>query len=99
MNKYKKIIVAAAVCILLVTAIYFISAQASEPPQEPTVHRYIFKDYGGRVACYEEGAEEPFLVTEVIVKDLTPLDRKMLSEGVEVTGAKAMSRALEDYTV
>ena len=58
---------------------------------------YIIKEYNGRIACFEQYASTPFIVTDIKVLDLPPLDRKMLSHGVEVNGAKEMSRALEDF--
>ena len=61
------------------------------------IRTYIFREYNGVVACFEEDEDEPFLVTNVPVKNLTPIDRVLLSAGVEVHGAAAMSRALEDY--
>ncbi len=97
-NIIKKIAAAILLCILLAFIIYFIRPQACTTVPAPPTHRYVFKDYNGRVACYEEGAKDPFLVTDVVVNDLTELDREMLGKGVVVSGAKAMSRALEDYT-
>ena len=58
---------------------------------------YIIKEYNGKVACFEKETDSPFIVTDIKVIDLPPLDRKMLSSGVEVNGSREMSRALEDY--
>ncbi len=58
---------------------------------------YIIREYCGMVACFEEDSDEPFLVTDTPVRNLPPMDRQMLSGGVKVVGARALSRALEDY--
>lgn len=58
---------------------------------------YIVKEYEGKVACFEETADQPFIVTETYVRNLPPNDRKMLSSGFEVVGSRTLSRVLEDY--
>ena len=98
MKSLKKLIISTitiiAVCIVINFAV--ITARSEDTP--PTGNRtYIIKNYEGKVACFEENSTSPFLVTEVEVINLTPLDRQMLEGGVEVVGARAMSRALEDY--
>ena len=98
MSRTKMIAAAIVICIVFAFSMYFIQAKATQAMPEQPIHRYVLKEYEGRVACFEEGECMPFLVTDVIVKDLLPTDRKKLNEGVTVTGAKAMSRALEDYT-
>jgi len=73
-------------------------AKAETHQTVPANRIYIIKEYNGKVACFEKDAEYPFIITEIKVFDLPPLDRKMLSNGVEVNGAKEMSRALEDFS-
>jgi len=58
---------------------------------------YIIKDYGGKVSCFEQNSNSPFIITETEVINLPPKDRRMLREGIKVKGARKLSRALEDY--
>lgn len=97
----KRLIAAAAVLLLAAAIVMIVSdakkaSRASAPAE--CERTYVFRDCGGYVACFELGSDEPFLVTDKPTRELTPLDREMLSRGVEVHGAKAMTRALEDYT-
>lgn len=95
-----KKLITATLCILAACAAINIAVigAASYGGEEPSYNRtYIIKEYEGKVACFEENSEKPFLVTETLVKNLPPVDRKMLRGGVEVVGAKSLSRALEDY--
>ncbi len=93
----KKLILAAAAVAVCVAIGALIGAAHEEPVPGDCNRTYVFRDEGGFVACFELGESEPFLVTDIEVKDLTPLDRVMLRSGVEVYGARAMSRTLEDY--
>lgn len=99
----KKLIIATLSILIVCTAINFAVITANSydnesESEETTGNRtYIIKEYNGMVACFEEESDEPFLITETKVIDLPPIDRKMLADGVEVVGAKAFSRVLEDY--
>lgn len=94
----KKIIATSAAALAACTV--FAKAAVTDTPTEPMSdckETYILRDYEGYVACFDEGADEPFLVTGTRVSDLRPLDGIMLQGGVEFHGAQAVSRALEDY--
>lgn len=95
----KRLIIITLSIIIICAAINVIVANAKtyEDDVQTGNRTYIIKEYNGMVAGFEENSEEPFLVTEIEVKNLPPTDRKMLAGGVEVVGAKAFSRALEDY--
>lgn len=95
----KKLIAAtlALLCVCAAINIYIARAQTSHAPADCS-RTYVFGIHDGFVACYEQGADVPFLVTTRAVRDLTPLDRALLSEGVEVYGAREMSRTLEALT-
>ena len=98
----KKLIIAAisiiAVCIAVnAFAAYAWGERGKNIDVNDCTRKYIFREENGFVVCCEEDEDEPFLVTEIRVRELTPLDRAMLKNGVEVVGARAMTRALEDY--
>ncbi len=94
----RKLIITTISIITVCAAVSFLAGKAQAKPEEINYdHTYTFRDCGGFVACYEDDCSEPFLTTTVKVIDLTPLDRVMLRAGVEVTGARAMTRTLEAY--
>lgn len=97
----KKLIIATVAIVVVCFTInsFFLSAKSENSANtNPTgVKTYIIKEYDGKVACFDLDNEHPFLVTEVEVINLPPIDRKMLHGGVEVVGSRALSRALEDY--
>ncbi len=94
----KKLIITtlSIISVCAVINLTIITAKSHEEPISPN-STYIIKNYEGKVACFEEESDSPFMITEIYVINLPPVDRKMLANGVEVVGAKALSRALEDY--
>ncbi|MBQ3691832.1 MAG: hypothetical protein II931_00695, partial [Clostridia bacterium] len=74
-----------------------LSAKSDEHKPTDANRTYIVKNYEGKVACFEEGSTTPFMITEIYVINLPPLDREMLENGIEAVGAKKLSRVLEDY--
>ncbi len=95
----KKLIMITAAIIIVCAAVNCVIVNASSYDESiPTGNRiYIIREYDGKVACFEQDSEKPFLITETLIRDLPPIDRMMLTDGVEVIGAKSLSRALEDY--
>lgn len=92
----KLIIAAASAAAICLGANELIAAAKPKPEPADCSRSYIVGEYNGFVACYDIGAQEPFLVTQRKVSELKPLDELLLANGVEVKGARAMSRALED---
>ncbi|MBQ1546209.1 MAG: hypothetical protein IIZ59_01605 [Clostridia bacterium] len=95
MNK----MIATGAAALAACTVFAKTAMSDAPPEtiSDCKETYILRDYEGYVACFDEGADEPFLVTGTLVANLRPLDEIMLRDGVELHGAQAVSRALEDY--
>lgn len=95
----KKLILVTLSIILVCVGVNLAVINAKSYDEIPSTgnRTYIIKEYYGRVACFEVDSTEPFIITERFVRDLPPIDRKMLLNGVEVVGAKSLSRALEDY--
>ncbi len=90
------IITLSIISICLIINLAVLSAKSDEEPINLN-RTYIIKNYEGKVACFEEDSSSPFMITETYVINLPPLDRKMLETGIKVTGARKLSRALEDY--
>ena len=83
------------ICVLI--SLYFSKVKTNLAPESVCSRAYVFADVDGYVACFEKGGSEPFLITKKRVSELPELDREMLKNGVEVFGARAVSRGLEDY--
>ena len=95
----KKLIIITLSIISLCMVINFAVLTAKSDEHQPlnANRTYIIKNYEGKVACFEEDSTSPFIITEIYVINLPPLDREMLEDGIEVVGAKKLSRVLEDY--
>ncbi len=94
----KKLIIITLSVLALCSAVnYTVVSASTDIPTLTAGRTYILREYNGRIACFEENALKPFIITEVRVSDLPPADRTMLADGIRVTGAKQLSRALEDY--
>lgn len=94
----KKLITITLLIIGLCTAINITVASAKTEPSTLSGTRvYIIREYNGRVACFEENAAKPFLTTDVRVHSLPYADQQLLSNVIYISGAKQLSRALEDY--
>ncbi len=68
--------------------------EAIEESQEDV---YVLKNNEGMLCVYEKGEDKPVLNTDTNVSVLPKEDQKKLEEGIEVTGEKALHKALEDY--
>ena len=95
----KKLIIITLSIISLCIAVNFAVLTAKSDERQPlnANRTYIMKNYEGKIACFEEDSTSPFMITEVYVINLPPLDRAMLEDGIEIVGAKNLSRVLEDY--
>ena len=94
----KKLILITFLIVGICAAINITVASAkTEPDFMAGTRVYIIREYNGRVACFEESAVKPFLTTDVRVNDLPYADQLLLDDGISVSGAKQLSRALEDY--
>lgn len=84
-----------SVCMIINFAI--LTAKSDEHQPLNANRTYIIKNYEGKVACFEKDSTSPFIITDVYVINLPPLDREMLENGIETVGSRNLSRILEDY--
>ncbi len=87
----------AAITIGILVNLYISNIKPNTAPGNECSRTYVFGEVDGYVACFEKGESKPFLITKKRVSELPELDREMLSGGIEVHGARAVSRGLEDY--
>ena len=97
----KKLIIITVTVILAFTIINFslITAKSASGDIDaaPQSRTYIIGEYNGKVACFEKGTDEPFIITDVYIKYLPERDKELLRDGIELDDAKLLSRVLEDY--
>ena len=95
----KKLIVALSTifCAVLITvSIYtFLPQNQPEPIAEATVE-YTVKDYGGKVAVFENESSEPLVVYEIYTHLLPDNDIELLRRGIKVTSQEQLQTCLED---
>lgn len=70
------------------------------PPvqQEAEKYAYILGEYGGRLAVYRAGEQEPATVLDVYLGLLPPADAQALRQGIPVEDRAELERRLEDYS-
>ncbi len=59
---------------------------------------YMLKQYGGKLAVFKYGENEPYEVTDIFVHNLPEYDVQLLSEGIKISDDSELAKRLEDYT-
>ncbi|MBE6895155.1 MAG: hypothetical protein E7483_06110 [Ruminococcaceae bacterium] len=95
----KKLIIALSTIfctILIMVSIYtFLPRKQPEPITENTVE-YTVKDYGGKVAVFENESSSPLVVYEIYTHLLPENDIELLRKGIKVTTQEQLQTCLED---
>ena len=79
--------------------------QRSVPPapgsaavqQEAEKYAYILGEYGGRLAVYRAGEQEPATVLDVYLGLLPPADAQALRQGIPMEDRAELERRLEEF--
>lgn len=103
----KKIIwisaVIVVICIIITFLIIPAMAKSTSNNQQnnqittATEPMYIITSENDRIVVYDKFTSKPKKVTETVVSVLPKEDQENLEKGIEVTGDKALQKALEDY--
>ena len=95
----KKLIIALSTIfctILIMVSIYtFVPRQQPEPADDIQVE-YTVKDYGGKVAVFENDGSTPVVVYEIYTHLLPENDIELLRRGIKVTSQEQLQTCLED---
>lgn len=91
-----------ALCTIFCTALIGISIlqMKNTPPaaiDAPARTAYIVKEYGGKLAVFGRGNEEPLAVYEVYVHLLPENDIELLRKGISVDDDYTLQKTLEDF--
>ncbi|MDQ5984219.1 MAG: hypothetical protein RUMPE_01259 [Eubacteriales bacterium SKADARSKE-1] len=87
---------------LLITNIVFENIQTEQniPSEENKVSNnsltYIVRDFNGNIAVFDSKGNQPIKITDVSTESLPAMDRKMLKDGVKVSGQNELNTLLED---
>ncbi len=57
---------------------------------------FVLREFGDKIALFEEGVEEPLAVYNTSPDDLYPADAALLREGIRLQSRAEVSRLLED---
>ena len=100
----KKLII--STCCFVVACLIFsfgilpnlVRAQVSDTPApEPRSSlTYVVKNFNGNIAVFEEGAAEPFKITDVPINTLPYNDQNNLEKGIIVSSKEELNSLLED---
>lgn len=73
-------------------------AQDDESESEPVSKSefYVLREWNGKIALLEEGAEEPLTVYNTKISSLYPADAELLREGIRVKTRLEVARLIED---
>lgn len=91
-----------ALCTIFCTALIMISILQMKntvpaPADTPTQTAYIIKEYGGKVAVFNNTDEDPLAVYEVYVHLLPENDIELLRKGIAVDDDYTLQKTLEDF--
>lgn len=102
MGKFGKLALSAGVLAILsqsvVSAPLPARAQYSDSETESVskLEFYILREWNGKIALLEEGAEEPLTVYNTRISSLYPADAELLREGIRVKTRYEVARLIED---
>lgn len=89
----KSIAVALAFC-----AAAFLTTSLILDSSADSAEKYTLRDYGGRIAVFKYGDDEPDEVFDIFTSSLPEGEIERLQKGITVEGEKALQRLIEDYT-
>ena len=58
--------------------------------------RFILREYGGKVALFCDGEEEPTAVYQTQIGGFYPADRELLEKGICLNSREELRRLIED---
>ena len=82
---------------LIAVSIYTMKNTTPQPITNPTEISYVVKEYGGKIAVFNQGEDSPLAVYEVYVHLLPENDIELLRKGIPVDDDYALQKTLEDF--
>lgn len=80
----------------LLAGILAILSQGSVYAQGVQEDFFVFREWNGKIALFEDGAQEPLTVYNTAVSSLYPADAELLREGIRVKTRFEVARLIED---
>lgn len=69
-----------------------------DKPLEEIKDYYIAKNLNDFIAIYSPSEDEPFLLTDINIKTLQPLDQELLNSGIILDESYPLNQFLEDFS-
>ena len=95
----KKLIIALSTifCTIMIMVSIYTSVPRNQPqPESKTVVEYTVRDYGGKVAVFENDSSTPMVVYEIYTHLLPENDIEMLRRGIKIATREQLQTCLED---
>ena len=96
----KKLIIALSTifcAVLIIVSIYTLLPENNNSlPQSEVAAGYTIADWGGKVAAFEDGCDEPFAVYDIYTHLLPENDIELLRKGIHVDNQQQLQARLED---
>ena len=96
----KKLIIALSTIfctVLIIVSIYtLLPEKDNNIPHSEVTAGYTIADWGGKVAAFEDGCDEPFAVYDIYTHLLPENDIELLRKGLHVDDIQQLQTRLED---
>ena len=96
----KKLIIALSTifcAVLIIVSIYTLLPENNNSvPDSNVIAGYTIADWGGKVAAFEDGCDEPFAVYDIYTHLLPENDIELLRKGIHVDNQQQLQACLED---
>ena len=98
MNKKLSVALFTIFCTILIMVSIYSIIPSVQPPQTRTVvqNTFVVRDYGGKVAAFRCGEDEPFRVYDIYTHLLPENDIELLRRGITVDSEEQLMACLED---
>ena len=83
--------------VLIIVSIYTLLPENDNSATDSNVNAgYTIADWGGKVAAFEDGCDEPFAVYDIYTHLLPENDIELLRKGIHVDDIQQLQTRLED---
>lgn len=99
MTKLWVSLLAVLCAVSLAVSLFWMTGPARSGGEAASATPYLLKDWGGRLAVFAPGGEEPLQVYDVYTHLLPEGDVAALQQGIPVESEERLNRLLEDFGV
>lgn len=96
MGRFSKLALSAGVLTILSQGAVSAPLSAQAQNGNSGAEFYVLREWNGKIALLEEGADEPITVYNTKISSLYPADAELLREGIRVKTRFEVARLVED---